>query len=164
MSNSIQASKTRPKSVARSWLRLEGVSFTILPFEERDSVLRDFTALLSTVKRGVLLARRVGYEYKYSDYSFSVTDTEFYLKAPAGSQVVYFNPRPGEPSRPRAVRMIETARRRRLTSASQGVEEARSFILAMIERKLGFAGAPERSASRGCCYRTALLKQGGGEG
>ncbi|NAZ27116.1 MAG: hypothetical protein GU348_03095 [Thermogladius sp.] len=42
----------------------------------------------------------------------------------------------------RAVRMVEAARRRRLTSSSQGVEEARSFILAMIERKLGFAGAP----------------------
>jgi hypothetical protein len=30
------------------------------------------------------------------DYSFSVTDTAFYLKAPAGSQVVYFNARPEE--------------------------------------------------------------------
>jgi len=28
-------------NVAWSWLRLEGVSFTILPFEDRDSVLRD---------------------------------------------------------------------------------------------------------------------------
>ena len=171
--------RSRPGSWA--WFKLEGVSFTILPFEDRDSVLRDFTALLSTVKRGVLLARRVGYEYRYSDYSFSVSDTEFYLKAPAGTQVVYFSPRPGEPSRPRAkrlanpvtleledgyyarvlvaygypsglpegflytlytevsetalvfrevdkaraVRMVEMARRRRLTSSSQGVEEAR---------------------------------------
>lgn len=180
MSNSVQASKTQHKRVAWSWLRLEGVSFTILPFEDRDSVLRDYAGLLASVKRGVLLARRVEYEYKYSDYSFSVTDTAFYLKAPAGSHVVYFNPRPEEPSRPRvkrlvnpatleledgsyarvlvaygflaslpegllytlytevseaalifkevdkvkAVRMIETAGRRRLTSSSQGVTEA----------------------------------------
>jgi hypothetical protein len=159
---------------------LEGVSFTILPFEDRNSVLREYAGLLSSVKRGVLLARRVEYEYKYSDYSFSVSDTAFYLKAPAGSQVVYFNPRPEEPMRPRvkrlvnpvtleledgsyarvlvaygfpaglpegllytlytevsevalvfkevdkvkAVRMVETARRRRLTSGSQGVTEA----------------------------------------
>jgi hypothetical protein len=40
------------------WFRLEGVGFTILPFKERDSVLRDFAALLSAVKRGVVLARR----------------------------------------------------------------------------------------------------------
>jgi type IV secretion system protein VirB4 len=180
VSNSVQASKTQHKRVAWSWLRLEGVSFTILPFEERDNVLRDYAGLLSSVKRGVLLARRVDYEYKYSDYSFSVSDTAFYLKAPAGSQVVYFNPRPEEPMRPRvkrlvnpatleledntyarvlvaygfpaglpegllytlytevsevalvfrevdkvkAVRMVETARRRRLTSSSQGVTEA----------------------------------------
>jgi hypothetical protein len=42
------------------WFRLEGVSFTILPFEERDTVLRDFSGLLSSVKRGVPLARRAG--------------------------------------------------------------------------------------------------------
>ena len=162
------------------WLRLDGVSFTILPFEDRDSVLRDYAGLLSSVKRGVLLARRVEYEYRYLDYSFSVADTAFYLKAPAGSQVVYFNARPEEPVRLRvkrlvnpvtleledgsyarvlvaygfpaglpegllytlytevsetalvfrevdkvkAVRMVETARRRRLTSSSQGVTEA----------------------------------------
>jgi hypothetical protein len=57
-------------------------------------VLRNYAGLLSSVKLGVLLARRVKYEYKYSDYSFSVSDTAFYLKAPAGSQVVYFNTRP----------------------------------------------------------------------
>jgi hypothetical protein len=79
---------------AWTWLRLDGVSFTILPFEERDSVLRNYAGLLSSVKRGVLLARRVEYEYKYSDYSFSVSDTAFYLKTPAGSQVVYFDTRP----------------------------------------------------------------------
>jgi len=174
------------------WLRLDGVSFTILPFEDRDSVLRDYAGLLSSVKRGVLLARRVEYEYRYLDYSFSVADTAFYLKAPAGSQVVYFNARPEEPVRLRvkrlvnpatleledgsyarvlvaygfpaglpegllytlytevseaalvfrevdkvkAVRMVETARRRRLTSSSQGVAEAHE------------AGALEELASR----------------
>jgi hypothetical protein len=177
---------------AWTWLRLDGVSFTILPFEDRDSVLRDYAGLLASVKRGVLLARRVDYVYKYSDYSFSVADTAFYLKAPAGSQVVYFNARPEEPMRPRvkrlvnpatleledgsyarvlvaygfpaslpegllytlytevsevalvfkevdklkAVRMVETARRRRLTSGSQGVAEAHE------------AGALEELASR----------------
>jgi hypothetical protein len=92
MPDNTRASKS--KRVTWSWLRLEGVSFTILPFEERGSVLRDYAGLLASVKRGVLLARRV--EYKYSDYSFSVSDTAFYLKAPAGSQVVYFNARPEE--------------------------------------------------------------------
>ena len=57
MPDNTQAS--RSKRVTWSWLRLEGVSFTILPFEERDSVLRDYAGLLSGVKRGVLLARRV---------------------------------------------------------------------------------------------------------
>jgi hypothetical protein len=94
MPDNTRASKS--KRVTWSWLRLEGVSFTILPFEERGSVLRDYAGLLASVKRGVLLARRVEYKYKYSDYSFSVSDTAFYLKAPAGSQVVYFNARPEE--------------------------------------------------------------------
>jgi len=58
MPNGTQASKS--KRVAWSWLRLEDVGFTILPFEERDTVLRDFAGLLSSVKRGVLLARRAG--------------------------------------------------------------------------------------------------------
>ena len=43
-----------------AWFRLEGVGFTILLFEERDTMLRDFAGLLSSVKRGVLLARRAG--------------------------------------------------------------------------------------------------------
>jgi len=159
---------------------LEGVSFTILPFEERDSVLRDFTGLLASAKRGALLARREEYDYAYSTYSFRVTDTLFYLKAPAGVQIVHFNPKPEEPKRPRvkrllnpvtleledgsyarvlvahkfpaslpegflytlfaevsevalvfreverarAMRMIETARRRRITSGGVGVTEA----------------------------------------
>jgi hypothetical protein len=94
MPDNTRASRIKPPSW--SWLRLERVSFTILPFEDRDSVLRDYAGLLSSVKRGVLLARRVEYEYKYSDYSFSVSDAAFYLRAPAGSQVVYFNARPEE--------------------------------------------------------------------
>ena len=94
MSDSTQASKTRPKRVAWSWFRLEGVSFTILPFEDRDSALRDYAGLLASVKRGVLLARRVEYEYKHSDYSFSTSNTAFYFRAPVGNQVVYFNARP----------------------------------------------------------------------
>jgi len=69
MPDNTQAS--RSKRVTWSWLRLEGVSFTILPFEERDSVLRDYAGLLSSVKRGVLLARRVDYKYRYSDYSLA---------------------------------------------------------------------------------------------
>jgi hypothetical protein len=69
MPDNTQAS--RSKRVTWSWLRLEGVSFTILPFEERDSVLRDYAGLLSSVKRGVLLARRVNYKYRYSDYSLA---------------------------------------------------------------------------------------------
>jgi type IV secretion system protein VirB4 len=85
---------------------LEGVSFTILPFEERDSVLRDFAGLLASAKRGVLLARREEYDYTYSTYLFRVTDTLFYLKAPAGVQVVHFNPKPEEPRRPRAKRLV----------------------------------------------------------
>ncbi|MCC6024184.1 MAG: hypothetical protein LM600_05730 [Thaumarchaeota archaeon] len=69
MPDNTQAS--RSKRVTWSWLRLEGVSFTILPFEERDSVLRNYAGLLSSVKRGVLLARRVNYKYRYSDYSLA---------------------------------------------------------------------------------------------
>jgi hypothetical protein len=89
---------------------LEGVSFTILPFEERDSVLRDFAGLLASARRGALLARRVEHDYAYSTYSFRVTDTLFYLKAPAGVQIVHFNPKPEEkpeePRRPRVKRLL----------------------------------------------------------
>jgi hypothetical protein len=92
MPDSTQASKS--KHVAWSWLRLEDVSFTILPFEDRDSVLRNYAGLLLSVKRGILLARRVEYEYKYSDYSFNTSNTAFYLGTPVGSQVVFFNARP----------------------------------------------------------------------
>jgi hypothetical protein len=78
---------------AWTWLRLDGVSFTIPPFEDRASVLRDYAGLLSSVKRGVLLPRRVEYEYKHSDYSFSTSNTAFYFQVPVGSQVVFFNAR-----------------------------------------------------------------------
>jgi hypothetical protein len=71
-------------------------------------VLKDYAGLLASVKRGVLLARRVDYKYKYTDYSFTVSDTAFYLRTPAGSQV-YFNPQPEEPERPRARRLVNPA-------------------------------------------------------
>ena len=109
MPSSVQASEPRSKRGAWSWFKLEGVSFTILPFEDRDSILRDYAGLLSSVKRGVLLARRVDYEYNYAGYSFSVKDTAFYLKAPAGSQVVYFNARREEPARLRVRRLANPA-------------------------------------------------------
>jgi len=89
-----------------SWFRLEGVSFTILPFEERDSVLRDFTGLLASAKRGALLVRREEHEYTYSTYSFRATDTLFYLKAPSNIQLVHFNPKLEEPKRPRIKRIV----------------------------------------------------------
>jgi len=74
-SSRVLEKRGRARREAWIWLRLDGVSFTILPFEDRDSVLRDYAGLLSSVKRGVLQARMVDYEYKYSDYSFSVSDT-----------------------------------------------------------------------------------------
>jgi len=69
-------------------------------------VLRDFTGLLASAKRGVLLARREEYDYAYSTYSFRVTDTLFYLKTPTSVQIVHFNPKLEEPKRPRVKRLI----------------------------------------------------------
>ncbi|MEM4828020.1 MAG: DUF87 domain-containing protein [Desulfurococcaceae archaeon] len=89
------------------WYRLQGVSFTILPYEERDSVLSDFSAMLMAVKQGALLVRRSTKPFAYGGYEFTVTETEFYLKAPAGSQVLYFNAEKiGEPLRPRVRRLV----------------------------------------------------------
>jgi len=89
------------------WYRLQGVGFTILPYDERDSVLSDFSALLAAVKQGALLVRRSTKPFAYSGYEFTVTETEFYLKAPAGSQVLYFNAEKiGEPPRPRIKKLV----------------------------------------------------------
>ncbi|MEM4476373.1 MAG: DUF87 domain-containing protein [Desulfurococcaceae archaeon] len=73
------------------WFKLHGVSFTILPYGERDSVLNEFSALLASVKKGALLVRRLFKDYTYGKYFFTASETDFYLKAPAGSQVLYFN-------------------------------------------------------------------------
>jgi len=56
---------SRARKPQYSWFRLEGVSFTILPLEDRDSVLRDFAGLLASTKRGVLLVRREEHDYAY---------------------------------------------------------------------------------------------------
>jgi hypothetical protein len=53
-----------------------------------------------------LPARREEYDYAYFTYSFRVTDTLFYLKAPASVQVAHFNPKPEEPKRPRVKGLV----------------------------------------------------------
>ncbi len=89
------------------WFRLHGVGFTILPYVERDSVLSDFSALLASVKEGALLARRLWRNYVYGNYAFTASEMDFYLKAPAGSQIPYFNAeRLGDPCRPIARRLV----------------------------------------------------------
>ena len=90
------------------WFRLHGVSFTILPYGERDCVLSDFSALLASVKEGALLARRLWRSYTYRGRSFKALEMEFYLKAPAGSQTPsYFNAeRIGGPGRPVVKRLV----------------------------------------------------------
>lgn len=61
------------------WFKLEGVSFTILSDFERDSVLKEWEALISSVKSGVVLARRRVEKFRYANHDFLVGFTDFYL-------------------------------------------------------------------------------------
>lgn len=61
------------------WFKLEGVSFTILSDIERDSVLKEWEALVSSVKSGVILARRRVEKFRYGKHDFIVDYTDFYL-------------------------------------------------------------------------------------
>ncbi|MEM1679563.1 MAG: DUF87 domain-containing protein [Ignisphaera sp.] len=89
------------------WYMLQGVSFTILPYDERDSVLSDFSAMLGAVRHGAMLVRRTVKPYVYGGYGFTATETEFYLRAPAGSYVLHFNAvKIGEPPRPRIKKLL----------------------------------------------------------
>lgn len=97
----------REKIKKYEWFRLHGVSFTILPHWERDSVLSDFSALLANVKEGALLVRKWYRDYVYGNYVFTASDMDFYIKAPAGSQVLYFNAERVESiNRPRVKRLV----------------------------------------------------------
>ncbi|MEM4481421.1 MAG: DUF87 domain-containing protein [Desulfurococcaceae archaeon] len=95
------------KSRGYEWYRLQGVSFAILSYEERDSVLSEFSALLGAVKRGAVLVRRIPSSFKYSGYEFAVVKTEFYLRAERGSQVLHFNAeKVKEVDRPQIKRLV----------------------------------------------------------
>ncbi|MEO3993825.1 MAG: DUF87 domain-containing protein [Desulfurococcaceae archaeon TW002] len=86
------------------WFKLEGVSFTILSDVERDSVLKEWEALISSVKSGVVLARRRVEKFKYGNYDFLVGFTDFYLGIAEHlrASVPYFRAtEAGPPSRPK---------------------------------------------------------------
>ncbi|MQK95244.1 hypothetical protein, partial [Escherichia coli] len=61
------------------WFKLEGVSFTILSDVERDSVLKEWEALISSVKSGIVLARRRIGKFRYGNHDFLVSFADFYL-------------------------------------------------------------------------------------
>ncbi|MFN3267991.1 MAG: VirB4 family type IV secretion system protein, partial [Zestosphaera sp.] len=61
------------------WFKLEGVSFTILSDIERDLVLKEWEALITSVKSGVVLARRKVEKFRYGNHDFPVSFTDFYL-------------------------------------------------------------------------------------
>lgn len=91
------------------WFRLEGVSFTILSGVERDSVIREWEALLSSSREGVVLARRRSEAYTYKGYSFPVSYVDFYLGVRSrgeGGPPPYFSATKAEaPPRPRVRRL-----------------------------------------------------------
>ena len=75
------------------WFKIEGVSFTILSDIEKDSVLKEWEALISSVKSGVVLARRRVEKFKYGSHDFSVGFTDFYigLSNSLKTSLPYFN-------------------------------------------------------------------------
>jgi len=75
------------------WYKLAGASFTILSDVDRDLLLRDFTALLNTVKWGVLLVRRRLDRFVYRGRAFDVTYYDFYLGVKGSAEVPFFNAR-----------------------------------------------------------------------
>jgi hypothetical protein len=86
------------------WFRLEGVSYAILPDEERDSVLAEWVSLLSNLREGVVLALRRASEYSYGGYSFPVQRLELYACGRVAGEVRWFGAREvAAPPRPRAV-------------------------------------------------------------
>jgi type IV secretion system protein VirB4 len=82
--------KQRPRF---TWYQLSGAPFLILSDADRDLLLRDFTALLNTVKQGVLLARRRLDKFVYRNYAFDVTYYDFYLGAKKVVEVPFFSAR-----------------------------------------------------------------------
>jgi hypothetical protein len=80
--------KQRPRF---TWYQLSGAPFLILSDADRDLLLRDFTALLNTVKHGVLLVRKSLSKFVYRDYAFDVTYYDFYLGAKGSKEVFFFS-------------------------------------------------------------------------
>ncbi|MEM3254465.1 MAG: DUF87 domain-containing protein [Fervidicoccaceae archaeon] len=92
------------KGGEHDWYLLQGVSFAILPSQERDIALSEFSSLLSNAKQGVLLVRRIEDTFSYSSYSIPVFRNEFYLRVKSGTHVLHFNARKVEPPhRPRSI-------------------------------------------------------------
>lgn len=87
------------------WWRLTGVSFFNLTDAEKDLVLEEWGSMISVIKEGVLLARRITEEYRYGAYSIDTARYEYYALAPPGVNLSFFNASRKEPKRPRAVRL-----------------------------------------------------------
>jgi len=85
-----RSSKDRKKAMEWEWYRLQGVSFTILPHEERDYALADFASLLAAAREGGILVRRTEKEERYFDYRLKAVETEFFLKAKVGGIPLHF--------------------------------------------------------------------------
>ncbi|MEM1842236.1 MAG: DUF87 domain-containing protein [Ignisphaera sp.] len=75
------------------WFLLEGVSFTILSNDDRDTVLNDFVALIASVKKGILLMRREQTRFSYHGYETDVNMIDFYIGADVET-IPYFNSKP----------------------------------------------------------------------
>jgi type IV secretion system protein VirB4 len=94
------------------WFRLEGVSFAILSDVERDHVLKEWEALISAVKSGVILARRRVEGFSYGSHDFLVGFTDFYLGVGDRSRtsVPYFSAVEVEPPQRPGVRGLAGVR------------------------------------------------------
>jgi len=85
------------------WYQLSGAPFTILSDADRDLLLRDFIALLTSVKEGVIIARRRLDRFVYRNYAFDVTYYDFYLYTKKRVDVPFFGAKAVEsPARPKA--------------------------------------------------------------
>ncbi|MEM1679429.1 MAG: DUF87 domain-containing protein [Ignisphaera sp.] len=88
------------------WFLLEGVSFTILSNEDRDTILNDFVGLIASVKKGILLMRREQTRFSYHGYETDVNMIDFYIGADVET-IPYFNAKPVDTvPRPRTSKLV----------------------------------------------------------
>ncbi|MCY0867682.1 MAG: DUF87 domain-containing protein [Desulfurococcus sp.] len=87
--------------VKYSWWRLKGIPFYSLSDSDRDVALSEWLAVISTIKSGVVLARRIPGRYRYKEFEVDTARYEYYALAPIEVDLSrFFNAVREEPLRP----------------------------------------------------------------